>query len=167
MNSLATLHADGLADALTDYIRLQDAFGGRRFTTQGRVWAERALAITQDEAPRSDDEDGDTDPQHLVDDLRVLRYSAYQGRLDAEIGAVGRGATLLPLVLYPTRPHDIESKRPGGMLRFPARGGGYQFAGVVHHPGTKGNRFDLRAQDRIHKELELDMLRYVARAAAR
>ena len=39
-----------------------------------------------------------------------------------------------------TRPHRIQPRRPGGVLRFTA-GGQVVYARYVNHPGSKANRF--------------------------
>lgn len=44
-----------------------------------------------------------------------------------------------PHVEYPTMPHIIVPRRPGGWLRFWNKFGGVVFARLVHHPGTGGS----------------------------
>jgi HK97 gp10 family phage protein len=50
-----------------------------------------------------------------------------------------------------TRPHRIEPRRRGGVLRFPMVGapGGIVFARSVNHPGTKANPFLTKALDAV------------------
>lgn len=43
-----------------------------------------------------------------------------------------------PFVEYPTRPHLILPRRPGGVLAIPTAAG-IVFARAVHHPGTQGS----------------------------
>jgi hypothetical protein len=40
-----------------------------------------------------------------------------------------------------TKPHLIAARKPGEHLRFRGRGGAQIFEMVVHHPGTKANRY--------------------------
>ncbi len=49
-----------------------------------------------------------------------------------------------PHVEYPTRPHAIRARRPGGRLRF-YQGGQVRFAAEVWHPGTQGSFMMTRA----------------------
>lgn len=44
-----------------------------------------------------------------------------------------------PHVEYPTMPHLIMPRKPGGMLRFWNKFGETIFARLVHHPGTQGS----------------------------
>lgn len=46
---------------------------------------------------------------------------------------------IAPHVEWPTMPHLILPRRPGGWLRFWDRFGGVVFARLVHHPGTHGS----------------------------
>lgn len=46
---------------------------------------------------------------------------------------------IAPYVEWPTLPHLIMPRRPGGMLRFWTKGGDTVYATIVHHTGTKGS----------------------------
>ena len=74
-------------------------------------------------------------------------------------------ATYTKYVLKGTRPHIIQPKRAGGMLRFEV-GGRIVFARQVSHPGTKPNRFDARAFGRLLPEISAAKRRLKARAVS-
>lgn len=46
---------------------------------------------------------------------------------------------IAPFVEWPTMPHLIVPRRPGGMLRFWDKLGNTIYARIVHHTGTKGS----------------------------
>jgi hypothetical protein len=52
-------------------------------------------------------------------------------------------------VIGGTRPHRIQPRRPGGVLRF-TTGGQVVYARYVNHPGNKANRF---LQESLHAAL--------------
>ena len=66
-------------------------------------------------------------------------------------GEVYVGASYAKFVHDGTRPHRIESRRPGGVLRFPGSGGvrGVVFATYANHPGTRANPFLTRALESV------------------
>ena len=62
--------------------------------------------------------------------------SAWATSVRPGVGVVGNTTVYAPMVEFGTKPHDIEPKK-GKALRFKGRGG-FVFAKIVHHPGTKG-----------------------------
>lgn len=79
--------------------------------------------------------------------LRITREANGDTR-----GEVFAGASYAKFVHDGTRPHRIEPRRPGGVLRFPASGAGARgvvFARHVDHPGTRANPFLTRAMDAV------------------
>lgn len=69
---------------------------------------------------------------------RSARYRTYE-RGDTAFVEVTYLADHAIFVAEGTRPHVIVPRRPGGVLRFPGRGGQIVFARRVNHPGTDPN----------------------------
>ena len=86
--------------------------------------------------------------------LRSSLYAVLSGRSTLKLGATAPHAIF---VEYPTRPHVILPRRPGGVLRFsvgiaPAVGlGRVIFTKRVFHPGTRAQPFLRPAAREAHK----------------
>jgi hypothetical protein len=77
---------------------------------------------------------------------------------------------IAPYVEYPTLPHIIIPRRPGGLLHFFNEHGGSVYAVIVHHTGTKGSFMLTTAQAEIAvswQEIGAEEMRRWARDAAR
>ena len=66
--------------------------------------------------------------------------SSYRITFNGPVGTVTSTHPASLFVLNGTRPHRINPRRPGGVLRFTV-GGRVVYARLVHHPGTAKNDF--------------------------
>lgn len=79
-----------------------------------------------------------TDVRVLVRYAGGLRYAVIVYTLDP----------VAPHVEYPTKPHRIRAKKPGGALTIPTRQG-MVLRREVHHPGTQGSYMMARALQEV------------------
>lgn len=77
-------------------------------------------------------------PGHLRDSWKVGKRTVIVFGERFSIDVYTRDP-IAPYVEWPTMPHLIIPRRPGGWLRFWNQHGGIVFARLVHHPGTKGS----------------------------
>lgn len=86
-------------------------------------------------------------------------------RADAKIPTTSGATTLLRILEYGSRPHEITPKKPGGVLVFTARGGEVVFSKRVFHPGTRpyGMVAAARAEANLELKVALDRVRTLLR----
>lgn len=120
-------------EALAAYLRSPNGEVGRMMITLAeRVQALAKTQVGYDTRKASGSEGG----RHLRDTIvkRVIETPA------GIVVLVGSADPIALLHHEGTKAHEIRPKREGGVLAFEI-GGEVVFATVVHHPGTKPNRY--------------------------
>lgn len=77
--------------------------------------------------------------------INTRKAGTKEVHLEVTMGNKSRPEVVVKTVLFGSKRHMIYPKKPGGRLRFVAKGGNVVFARRVNHPGTNPNNFLERA----------------------